>query len=343
MIYYFSTTEHLYTMQKFVESWKDRLTVPIEVMSYQELIRRRELERGVYIFADIERLSKGQAQVVGRIWHQLSGQVPAEALMNHPQRSMTRFELLKYAHNHRMNSYNVHRIPKGEYTGAFPMFVRRISEHSGNLTPLLNSQTELDEALAGLPKERAIRRDLMITEFCDISDAKGVYRKYSALRVGDSIVPRSIFFDTKWMQKLGGDTFADNHPYLYDELQSYLEENPHAEELMKVYQAAGLEYGRIDYGVKDGKVQVWEINTNPWTVTSAYLEREARRPYYEIFRDQVVEVFNNIPVPDPGTVSIQVSSAGIALYEVSKARWMGRKYTKKKIRAWLRSKLKPGA
>ncbi len=180
-------------------------------------------------------------------------------------------------------------------------------------------------------------------EFCDISDAKGVYRKYSACRVGDKIIPRSIFFDTKWMQKLSGDTFADENPYLYDELNSYQQENPHAEELMKVYEAAGLQYGRVDYGVKDGEVQVWEINTNPWTVTAGYLEREARRPYYERFRDQIVEVFNTLPCPEPGTVSIHIPSMGVAAYEISKALKMGSKYRKKKVKAWLRAKLKPAA
>lgn len=343
MIYYFSTAEHTYTMKEFVESWSGRLTVPIETVAYRDLIRRRDLKRGVYIFSDIERLSKGQACVVGKIWKQLADQVPPDALLNHPQKSMTRFELLKYAYEKGINSYNVHRLPKGEYQGAFPVFVRRISEHSGNLTPLLHSCRELTQALAELPKQRSIRRDLMITEFCDVSDENGVYRKYSALRVNDTIIPRSIFFDTKWMQKLGGDTLADERPYLYDELRLYLEENPHADELMRVYKAAGLEYGRVDYGVKDGRIQIWEINTNPFTVTAGHMEREARRPYYQMFRDQNVAVLNNLPLPVPGRVSIGVSSLDVAVYETAKARWMGPKYTKKKVRAALRPLLRPGA
>lgn len=327
-------------MRSFVDSWADQLTVPIETISYKELIRMRELQRGVYIFSDIERLSKGQARVVGRIWKQLAAQVPAECLLNHPERSMCRFELLKYAHAQGINSYNVHRIPKGEYKGAFPLFVRRNSEHSGNLTPLLHSQQDLDDALAGLPKERAVRKDLMIAEFCDVSDANGVYRKYSAMRVGDAMIPRSIFFDSQWMQKLSGDTLADEQPHLYDELRFYVEENPHGEDLMKIFRAAGIDYGRIDYGVKDGKVQVWEINTNPRTVTSSYLEEGGRRSYYEAFRDRVVDVFSNMPDTGGSTVQIRVSPAGVAAYEIAKGRHLGMEYSKMRLQKRMRSVIK---
>jgi hypothetical protein len=37
----------------------------------------------------------------------------------------------------------------------------------------------------------------------------------------------------------------------------------HVNELRKVFQLAGVDYGRIDYGVCHGRIQVWEINTNP--------------------------------------------------------------------------------
>jgi hypothetical protein len=42
-----------------------------------------------------------------------------------------------------------------------------------------------------------------------------------------------------------------------------LEQNPFAEHLRKVFDVAGIEYGRADFGFLNGRIQVFEINTNP--------------------------------------------------------------------------------
>ena len=43
----------------------------------------------------------------------------------------------------------------------------------------------------------------------------------------------------------------------------YLQSNPHAKWLRESLASAKISYGRIDYGLRDSKPQVWEINTNP--------------------------------------------------------------------------------
>ena len=45
-----------------------------------------------------------------------------------------------------------------------------------------------------------------------------------------------------------------------------MEGNPHAEWLRETFALAMTGYGLINYGVKDGVPQVWEINTNPTIV-----------------------------------------------------------------------------
>jgi hypothetical protein len=42
-----------------------------------------------------------------------------------------------------------------------------------------------------------------------------------------------------------------------------LKSNPYAEHLRKVFDVAGIEYGRADFGMYRGRIQVYEINTNP--------------------------------------------------------------------------------
>jgi hypothetical protein len=47
------------------------------------------------------------------------------------------------------------------------------------------------------------------------------------------------------------------------EEQGFLESNPHAETLREIFAMAKIDYGRADYSLRDGKLTIWEINTNP--------------------------------------------------------------------------------
>ncbi len=45
--------------------------------------------------------------------------------------------------------------------------------------------------------------------------------------------------------------------------QEFVKGNWNADILRRVFEMAGIEYGRADWGIVGGKVQVYEINTNP--------------------------------------------------------------------------------
>jgi hypothetical protein len=45
--------------------------------------------------------------------------------------------------------------------------------------------------------------------------------------------------------------------------QKFVLENWHADELRRVFAIAGIEYGRADFGIVAGRIQIYEINTNP--------------------------------------------------------------------------------
>ena len=47
-----------------------------------------------------------------------------------------------------------------------------------------------------------------------------------------------------------------------DEETAFLAGNPHEQQLLEICRVAGVDFGRVDYAVLDGEVQVWEINTN---------------------------------------------------------------------------------
>ena len=62
------------------------------------------------------------------------------------------------------------------------------------------------------------------------------------------------------MVKDHGSTFRDEWAF---EEREFLEKNEHADEIKMIFELAKVEYGRIDYALLNGKLQVWEINTNP--------------------------------------------------------------------------------
>jgi len=54
-----------------------------------------------------------------------------------------------------------------------------------------------------------------------------------------------------------------------EEDRAYAFGNPHKAALTEIFAIAGVEYGRIDYAVKDGRIQTWEINLAPTIYASA--------------------------------------------------------------------------
>ena len=100
----------------------------------------------------------------------------------------------------------------------------------------------------------------MVVEYCETKDSAGYYRKYSAFRIDDQIIPGHLIFNDEWLVKDGRPPFEESHVL---EKEKYLEENPHKEKILEIFNLAGVSYGRIDYSMLNGSIQTWEINTNP--------------------------------------------------------------------------------
>ena len=55
-----------------------------------------------------------------------------------------------------------------------------------------------------------------------------------------------------------------DRPDLVQRERNFIETNPHKAEIDHIFNVAGIDFGRIDYGVRaDGGIHVFEINTNP--------------------------------------------------------------------------------
>ena len=115
----------------------------------------------------------------------------------------------------------------------------------------------VDRLVSG--SRKLMKHKLMVVEKVDVRDADGLHRKYSAMKIGDHLVPRHVLFSTKWITKKPDVVTAE----LVKEERQFLEEFPHAEQVEHAFRVAGMDYGRIDYGFSNGRMQVWEINSNP--------------------------------------------------------------------------------
>ncbi len=303
MIFYLVTQMHAYTMRLFIDSWGRGCASRITVLPYENLIWSDTLKPGTYIFSDIERLTDKERGTAAKVWDELSRAGTGVRLLNHPMRSMGRYELLRTLHERGFNQYNVYRTTERRMLKLFPAFLRGENDHSGSLTPILKTPDDLDAAMKKVSRRGETGKNRLIIEFCDTSDVSGIFRKYSAFIVGERIIPRHIFFSRNWMVKLP-DLICESK--VSEELR-YLEDNPHESDLREVFRLAQISYGRVDYGMLNGKVQIWEINTNPMLAGNVSSTTPERKHVHVHFLKQLTSEFeaidceadshNEIPAP----------------------------------------------
>lgn len=274
MIYYLVNERNTRALQNWIEYY-GVLRGRIRVLPYSRC--HGSLEPGTFVFSDVERLSPRQTRRATRLW--AKAREAGCRTLNHPSRSLRRYGLQKALKND-FRVFRKHEVPEDV---RFPVFLRGENDHKGNLTRLLESPQQLAKVRKKLPYALLVelldtrllksrrrlaraRRKLpgaLLVEFLDTSDEEGTFRKYSAMRIGDRIIPRHILFSQKWVVK---DPDRVTGATVEEELD-YFERNPHEAELRQIFDTARMDYGRIDYSLYEGRIQTWEINSNP-TLTS---------------------------------------------------------------------------
>jgi hypothetical protein len=182
-------------------------------------------------------------------------------VLNDPARVRTRFALLRALHEAGVNDFNVYRVDEGVKPSRYPVFLRRAAGHGKPLSELLADSDALararDAALeAGVPES-----SLLIVEYAAEPVIPGVFRKLALSRIGARLLPQACVHDNQWLVKYG--ELGAATPELYADECRIVRENPYAESIGRAFEIAGIEYGRADFGIVRGRVQVYEINTNP--------------------------------------------------------------------------------
>jgi hypothetical protein len=241
----------------------------IQFVNYHDLIRQKTIQEGIYVFTGYGVLTRVQSEICNEFCNHIDRTGSEYVVMNHPDRVLQRYDLLKALHLNGINQFRAFRIQEIFNNNArpdFPVFIREAGRHSGSLTGILEDYDSMSNSISKLKKAGFKEEHLLVVEYVDTSDTNGLYRKYSAFRLGDTIIPRYLSLSYHWVVKENATNSAGTVLYSEEMIQeelTYIEKNPDQQILNKIFTIANIEYGRIDYGFKDGNLQVWEINTLP--------------------------------------------------------------------------------
>ena len=83
---------------------------------------------------------------------------------------------------------------------------------------------------------------------------------WSAIRFSGGWIPQHVFESDDWLVKSSS---KHRNAAVAEEEMAFVMENPHRDHFARVFALARIDFGRADYTIVDGRIQVYEINTNP--------------------------------------------------------------------------------
>lgn len=300
-----------YIFEEYLGHWGSEVSGRFRLHTFEDLPDQRAFERGTWLFTNLDELQPPVLVLVEALRDALVE--AGVTILNDPRRVLRRRALLETLHARGINRFRATGLDGDLEDLRYPVFVRRASDHLGPLSPLLHSRRELDRWIGKALVWGASPEDVLVVEFLDTSGPGGLYRKYGAFVLDGRIHPRSLNRSTAWMVKHGTTDFTVD--FQTEELE-YVEDNPHRETLEEVVELAGVDYGRVDYGILDGRVQVWEVNlcptigrgarpsTTPMPEEVRAIRRRAKERFYAGFAEAwaAVDVApEGPPIPAPFT------------------------------------------
>jgi hypothetical protein len=238
---------------------KDPAAPRIELLHYDQLFASRALPRAAYVFTDLDRLAPWDLELAARVYRDLAA--AGLPVLNDPARARTRFALLRALHQAGVNEFNAYRLDEGLRPARYPVFLRRAAGHGHPSSGLLEDWSAVEREVASALSAGIPESSLLLIEYAAEPVRPGVFRKLALSRIGSRYLPQISVHDHDWLVKYGKIGAAT--PELYEDEARILRENPFAEPVRRAFEIAGIEYGRADFGLVGGRVQIYEINTNP--------------------------------------------------------------------------------
>jgi hypothetical protein len=287
MIVVMTTREHRYTHKRLETDFP----VPITTLGYEDMPPPGEAERATYVFTDFDRLPPHHLYKVGVYYNDLRAR--GFKTFNNPARSVSRFGLLRSLKLRGINDFNAYRVEEFRRPQRWPVFLRMEGHHGPPVSELLHDwrqvQVAVQKSIAlGIPISA-----LLIVEYAAEELLPGLFRKLSVFRVGPTLLGYTCVHDDQWMVKHGKPGIAP--PELYEDEFRIVRDNPWGEMMLAVFEQAGVEYGRADFGLVGGRPQIYEINTNPdIELGPTDKTREERRETVTLYRQNFTEALRRI-------------------------------------------------
>jgi hypothetical protein len=278
VIFVLATARHIHTHSPVVAA----IPRDVSLLSYEKALRARSLPHATYIFADLDRLGYWELELAADLYRLLTA--AGCKVLNDPARVVQRAGLLIRLHAAGVNDFRAWRAEDGVLPDRFPVFLRTTAAHRGVISGLLPdldaALNALDEAIAdGYPM-----RDLLFVEYCAQANADGTFWKHAVFRIGDEMLPGPSVLDTNWVSKNGIAGLATDEDMAFE--RDIVRDAKLAEALRPIFDEAGIAYGRADFAVVDGRITVYEINTNPNISLSASHRSPIRAETLSIVRDR---------------------------------------------------------
>ena len=261
MIYFLTTERNMFPMRRFLRSGGKVLADQIVLLPYTRIHELSNMERGNIVFSDHDLLGENQRLIQKEIYNTIRTQNEDLKLLNDPSRVLLRKPMLRNLSE--VNGFNCYSFGDNLEEARFPVFVREENRHTGPLTNLIYNPDGLMRNLDRLIRIGYSSRELLIVEYSESVNQRGEFVKYSAFHLLGEVFPRYLNFSHDWNVKAD---LPPKDPLMEarnGEIAEYMEQNPHRDWIRNIFEIAGIDYGRIDYGMVDGKCVAWEINLNP--------------------------------------------------------------------------------
>src|SRR5262249_6383707 len=154
------------------------------------------------------------------------------------------------------NSYNAYRADEERRPERWPVFLRCEGDHQGPISELLHGPTELTDEIARATDRGFPIAALLIIWYAAEETRPGLFRKYCCFRVGEAGFAYTCVDSNNWVAKFGSPDVTTPEE-LSEEEYRIVRDNPWGPALAPAFDAAGVEYGRADFGLVDGRPQLY--------------------------------------------------------------------------------------
>ncbi len=278
MINFLTTRDHAYTL----ENPRAAIGSAIRIRTYEWLFGQNKLPGGTWVFSDHDRL--GGHELTWAAVAATALEAAGVRLLNRPANVLNRYELLLKLKMEGINCIGAWRANEMPHPDSFPVLLKSDHDHLQSHVALIADQSSLETKLAELRRSGIPLRHLLVISYANEPIRIGTWRKHSVFRVGDHFLSYSPVIEDNWAVKYGKVGHSTD-----EELTAAVREmddNPYASMMKPVFDAAGIDYGRVDFGFANGRPVVYEINTNPY-VPKPMLEH--RRQDYADANNRVLD------------------------------------------------------